>query len=228
MGWSLPGSSVYGILQARILEWVAIFFCRGSSQPRNRTWVSHIPSRFFTVWATKEACVQVIIEKSDQLSLRLLCDLESRLQICCTYLSLFKVKDTNTINSSPKWPGYLCLLRERERDRERETGKLFKHQAIHAETYSKIHWGVKTVSVQYSPLSLHMMAPDRPTYHLSEQLWYWRFLSPLLSQFAHLPEKLKKNCPTHKLILTFNQHVPSSCILSLVKSNYFGLAFKTA
>ena len=39
---SLPGSSVHGILQARILEWVAIPFCRRSSQPRDRTWVSCI------------------------------------------------------------------------------------------------------------------------------------------------------------------------------------------
>ena len=37
-----PGSSVHGILQARILEWVAILFSRGSSQPRDQTWVSHI------------------------------------------------------------------------------------------------------------------------------------------------------------------------------------------
>ena len=52
---SLPGSSVHGILQSRILEWVAIPFTRGSSQPRDQTWVSHIASRFFTVWATREA-----------------------------------------------------------------------------------------------------------------------------------------------------------------------------
>ena len=37
---SLPGSSVHGILQARILEWVAISYSRGSSQPRDRTYVS--------------------------------------------------------------------------------------------------------------------------------------------------------------------------------------------
>jgi len=36
MDYSLPGSSVHGILQARILEWVAISFSRGSSQPRNQ------------------------------------------------------------------------------------------------------------------------------------------------------------------------------------------------
>ena len=46
---SLPGSSVHGILQARILEWVAIPFSRGSSQPRDQTWVSCIAGRFFTI-----------------------------------------------------------------------------------------------------------------------------------------------------------------------------------
>ena len=49
---SLPGSSLHGILQARVLEWVAISFSRGSSQPRDRTWVSHIPGRRFNLWAT--------------------------------------------------------------------------------------------------------------------------------------------------------------------------------
>ena len=53
----LPGSSVHGILEARILEWVAIPFSRGSSWPRDRTWVSHIAGRFFTVWATRETQV---------------------------------------------------------------------------------------------------------------------------------------------------------------------------
>jgi len=49
--YSLPGSSVHGILQARILEWVAISFSRGSSWPRNWTRVSCIAGRFFTDWA---------------------------------------------------------------------------------------------------------------------------------------------------------------------------------
>ena len=50
--------TVHGILQARILEWVAFPFSRGSSQPRNRTQVFHIAGRFFTRWATREAhCV---------------------------------------------------------------------------------------------------------------------------------------------------------------------------
>ena len=44
-----------GILQARILEWVAFLFSRGSSQPRDGTQVSHIAGEFFTSWATGEA-----------------------------------------------------------------------------------------------------------------------------------------------------------------------------
>ena len=47
--------TVHGILQARILEWVAMPSSRGSSQPRDRTRVSHIAGGFFTSWATREA-----------------------------------------------------------------------------------------------------------------------------------------------------------------------------
>ena len=47
--------TVHGILQARILEWVAVPFSRGSSQPRDRNQVSCIASGFFISWATKEA-----------------------------------------------------------------------------------------------------------------------------------------------------------------------------
>ena len=54
MNCSPPGSSVYGILQARTLGWIAIPFSRGSSLPRDWTWVSHIAGRFFTVWTTRE------------------------------------------------------------------------------------------------------------------------------------------------------------------------------
>ena len=54
MDCGLPGSSVHGIFQARILEWVAISFSRGSSTPRNQTWVSCMVGRHFTVWATRE------------------------------------------------------------------------------------------------------------------------------------------------------------------------------
>ena len=55
MDCSPPSSSVLGILQARIWEWVAIPFSRGSSWPRYWTWVSCIAGRFFTIWASGEA-----------------------------------------------------------------------------------------------------------------------------------------------------------------------------
>ena len=53
--------TVHGILQARILEWVAMSFSRGYSQLRGKTHVSHIAGRFFTIWATKEAQIYVLI-----------------------------------------------------------------------------------------------------------------------------------------------------------------------
>ena len=48
MNCSLSGSSIHGISQARILEWVAISFSRGSSRPGDRTQISHFASRLFT------------------------------------------------------------------------------------------------------------------------------------------------------------------------------------
>ena len=52
---SPPGSSVHGILQARMLEWVAIPFSRASSWPRDQTCISSMAGRFLTVWDTREA-----------------------------------------------------------------------------------------------------------------------------------------------------------------------------
>ena len=55
MDCSLPGSSVHGILQARILECVSMPFSRGSSRPRDQSQLSHVAGRFFTIWAMREA-----------------------------------------------------------------------------------------------------------------------------------------------------------------------------
>ena len=60
MGCSLPGSSVYGIFQAIVLEWIAISFSRGSSRPRAWTRVSRIVDRRFTVWATREVVLHIL------------------------------------------------------------------------------------------------------------------------------------------------------------------------
>ena len=54
MDCSLQCSPVHEIFQARVLEWVAISFSRGSSQPRDQTWVSRIVGRCFIIWATRE------------------------------------------------------------------------------------------------------------------------------------------------------------------------------
>ena len=55
MDCSLPGFSVHGIFQARVLEWVAISFSRRSAWPRDQTQVSCTAGRHFTLWATREA-----------------------------------------------------------------------------------------------------------------------------------------------------------------------------
>ena len=53
--WDLMDYTVHGILQARILEWVAFAFSRGSSQPKDRNQLSRIAGRFITSWVTREA-----------------------------------------------------------------------------------------------------------------------------------------------------------------------------
>ena len=59
--YSPPSSSVHGILQARILGWVAISFSRGSSWPRDRTQVSHIAGRHFNLCTTREALGNALV-----------------------------------------------------------------------------------------------------------------------------------------------------------------------
>ena len=60
MDCSLQGSSVHGILQARIPEWVTISFSRGSSWSGDRTWVSHITGRCFNLWATTDLTKKIV------------------------------------------------------------------------------------------------------------------------------------------------------------------------
>ena len=81
MDCNLPGSSVHGILQAGMLEWVVMSFSRGSSQPRDQTWVSSTAGRFFTYWATRDSKVTCCVE-SPQIWLVLTYDLkEQRCQL---------------------------------------------------------------------------------------------------------------------------------------------------
>ena len=62
MDYSPPGSFVHGILQARILEWVAILFSRRSPWPRDQTRVSCMSGRFSTIWATREMATYMCIK----------------------------------------------------------------------------------------------------------------------------------------------------------------------
>ena len=71
MDCSLPGFSIHGIFQARILEWIAIFFSWESSQPRDQRRVSRIAGRLFTVRATREVGTHLNIAMS-RLSSRML------------------------------------------------------------------------------------------------------------------------------------------------------------
>ena len=64
MDHSVPGSSVHGILQARILEWVIMPSCKGSFWPGDGTHVSCVAGRFFTHWATWEAQPSYINDQS--------------------------------------------------------------------------------------------------------------------------------------------------------------------
>ena len=93
---SPPGFSVHGILQARILEWVAIPSCRGSSWPRHQTRVSRIASRLLTDWASREAMlspVQPFATHGLQVA-RLLCPWNfpgKNTGVCCHFLLQYTI-----------------------------------------------------------------------------------------------------------------------------------------
>ena len=67
MDFSPPGSSVHGIFQARILEWVAISSSRGASWPRDQTYISHIAGWFFVIWANNNDSKSETCSVSDSL-----------------------------------------------------------------------------------------------------------------------------------------------------------------
>ena len=75
----------HGILQARILEWVAFPFSRGSSQPRDQTQVSLIAGGFFTSWATREAHDSIVRREESHYfaTLRLM---TGQRHLCCRFL----------------------------------------------------------------------------------------------------------------------------------------------
>ena len=98
------GFSVHGIIQARILERVAMPSSRGSSQPRDQTQVSHIAGRFFTIWATREALYH--INNIIYLDAQIVQEFISSWLLC-----LFKTLNSheNTSNSNVSAPDLLQL-----------------------------------------------------------------------------------------------------------------------
>ena len=90
MDCSPPGSSVHGILQTRVLEWGAILFSRGSSQPRDWTGVSCIAGSFFTAWAIREA--------------------QTTIQISCNYMYICSLNSPPPL-PHPISPRHLILLK---------------------------------------------------------------------------------------------------------------------
>ena len=77
MDCSPSGSSVHGIFQARVLEWVAVAFSRGPSWPRDRTQVSCIVGGFFTIWATRE----ILHSQHTSVQMSHICSAHSRVQL---------------------------------------------------------------------------------------------------------------------------------------------------
>ena len=87
MDCGLPGSSAHGIFQARILEWIAIPFSRGSSQPRDGTQISCITGRFFTIGATRDhTCIKTMLIITIALKYLLSLWREETLILSCTKL----------------------------------------------------------------------------------------------------------------------------------------------
>ena len=84
MDCSLPGFSVHGVLQARILEWVAMPFSRWFYQLKDWTQVSHIVCRFFTIWATQEALILCIVFQN----ILSLIDTNDEIEVCNYYSAI--------------------------------------------------------------------------------------------------------------------------------------------
>ena len=115
MDGSLPASSVHGILQARILEWVAVSLSRGTSRPRDQTQASCIGRWVLYHWATREALLLSQIDLNTQKERR------ANGQYVLNYSW-----DTNRICARPHLPTHMPppppLLVKRRTDRKQLAG----------------------------------------------------------------------------------------------------------
>ena len=103
MNRSLPGSSVHGIFQARVLEWVAISFSKGSSWPRDQTQVFCIAGRRFTLWATREAYFIEVLLKSSTIVTELSISLFNSVSFCFMYFRALWLGEYMFIIWRRKW-----------------------------------------------------------------------------------------------------------------------------
>ena len=94
--------SVHGILQARILEWVAVPSSRESFRPRDWTWVSSIAGKFFTIWATREAVLETIIFKGRYRHYLLIYRCEKWTEILSDLLNVTEVVNME-VKTEVKW-----------------------------------------------------------------------------------------------------------------------------
>ena len=104
MDCSLPGSSAHGILQAKMLEWVAISFSRGSFYPSNRTHVSCIAGRFFTDWTRREALKVIIVQLCLILWPYGLCNMEFSRPVCWSGSPFLSPGDLPNPGIKPRFP----------------------------------------------------------------------------------------------------------------------------
>ena len=164
------GSSVHGIFQARVLEWVAISFSRGSSQPRDRTWVSPIVGRHFTIWATREVkpYTEQIINKdllhntgnSTQYSVISYTRKSlKRMNICiCTTKLLYCKPETNTtlwVNHMPKQINKCVQLKEKKQHSCKNYPWLLNLLAFENLLSYKPFWGRHASVLWYGVLDKH-------------------------------------------------------------------------
>ena len=137
---TLPGSSIDGIFQARVLEWVAVSFCRGSSWPKDRTQVFCIAGRRFTRWATGETPSYIYVY------------IHIYIYMCvCVPLLIYLCEYTYVcfIPFSPPW-----LVRGREMISEKRTF-FFSYSSVHEEEID--NRSIPIFSLSISPLrSFHV------------------------------------------------------------------------
>ena len=145
MDYSLPCSSVYGIFQARVLEWVAIFFSRGSPQPRDQTLVSHTAGRCLTVQTTRKA--HIFIE----------CLLCAKQHAKFWYLVVRYARMVTLWKSNPYAALYTgsCVTEAKDTDIQDWCSNCHhRHRHVHKGERIKVQWTISSLGTRVSFISV--------------------------------------------------------------------------